>query len=156
MDFCRFDTRLWSSPQFAEVLTSLDRYMLFYLFTNHHISLSGCCRTGFRTIAGETGLDQENIRRCLKHLHETGSILYDASTKEIFVKGWISCNWGGAPRRGAKNLPGDSANQKSRHSESRTGGVYRNQREPPVWHRYSGLILCSSRGAKGGEHVGDK
>ena len=102
MDFCRFDTRLWSSPQFAEVLTSLDRYMLFYLFTNHHISLSGCCRTDFRTIAGETGLDQENIRRCLKHLHETGSILYDASTKEIFVKGWISCNWGGAPRRGAK------------------------------------------------------
>ena len=102
MDFCRFDTRLWSSPEFAEVLTSLDRYMLFYLFTNHHISLSGCCQTGVRTIAGETGLDQENIRRCLKHLHETGFIFYDTSTKEIFVKGWISCNWGGAPRRGAK------------------------------------------------------
>ena len=102
MDFCRFDTRLWSSPQFAEVLTSSDRYLLFYLFTNRHISLSGCCQTGVRTIAGETGLDQENIRCCLKHLHETGFILYDASTKAIFVKGWISCNWGGAPRRGAK------------------------------------------------------
>lgn len=102
MGYCRFDMRLWSSPRVIEALTSADRYLLFYLFTTPHTNINGCCPISFRTIAFETGLDQEKIRRCLKRLHETGFILYSAGTKEVFTKGWISCNWGGAPRRGAK------------------------------------------------------
>lgn len=102
MGYCRFDMRLWSSPRVIEALTSADQYLLFYLFTTPHTSFNGCCHINFRTLSFETGLDQEKIRHCLKRLYESGFILYCDGTKEAFVKGWISCNWGGAPRRGAK------------------------------------------------------
>lgn len=72
-------TAFWSDPWVVDELNPLDRYLFLYFLTNERTNLAGIYELSLRTIANETGIEQEEIKRMLTRLE----------TRVIYENGWV-------------------------------------------------------------------
>lgn len=74
-----FNTRFWSDSWIVDDLNPLDRYLFMYLLLNEKASLCGIYELPIRTIANETGIEKDEIKRMIDRL----------KPKIYYEKGWV-------------------------------------------------------------------
>lgn len=72
------NTKFWSD-NFVSELNPLDRYLFLYFLTNEHTNIAGIYELPLKTIAFETGIEIDMLKKMLKHL--LGKIAY--------IDGWV-------------------------------------------------------------------
>lgn len=72
------NTRFWSD-NFIQELNPLDRYLFLYLLTNEHANISGVYELPLKTMAFESGMEIDMVKKMLKRL--VGKIFY--------IDGWV-------------------------------------------------------------------
>lgn len=72
------NTKFWSDSFISE-LNPLDRYLFLYFLTNEHTNIAGIYELPLKTIAFETGIELDMLKKMFKRL--VGKILY--------VDGWV-------------------------------------------------------------------
>ncbi len=72
-------TAFWSDPWVVDELNPLDRYLFLYFLTNERTNLAGIYELSVRTMANETGIEQEEIKRMLMRLE----------SRVIYENGWV-------------------------------------------------------------------
>lgn len=94
MDYSSLPSDIWCWPDFAD-LTPEDRYYLFYLMTNPHVTVTGCYALPRRIAAAESGYNEETSDRILARLVEAGGWLEaDPATREVLLLRWPEINPG--------------------------------------------------------------
>lgn len=73
------NTSFWSDPWIVDELNPLDRYLFLYFLTNERTNLAGIYELSIRTMANETGIEQEEIKRMLTRLE----------SRVIYENGWV-------------------------------------------------------------------
>lgn len=74
------DTKFWSDSWVRTKLNPLDRYLFLYFLTNEHTTICGIYELPINTIAYETGIDENDLRR---------SLLPRLKPKVFFFKNWL-------------------------------------------------------------------
>lgn len=72
------NTKFWSD-NFVSELNPLDRYLFLYFLTNEHTNISGIYELPLKTMAFETGIEIDMLKKMIKRLF--GKVFY--------VDGWI-------------------------------------------------------------------
>lgn len=72
------NTKFWSDTFISE-LNPLDRYLFLYFLTNEHTNIAGVYELPLKTIAFETGIELDMLKKMLKRL--TGKVM--------FIDGWV-------------------------------------------------------------------
>lgn len=62
------NTRIWNDSFIADDCNALDRLLFVYLLTNERTNIIGVYESPIRTIAYETGIDKDDIKKMLKRL----------------------------------------------------------------------------------------
>ena len=73
-------------------LTPQEKYFYVYLLTNSKTKQCGIYELPIRIIETETGYDEVLIDKLLTKFEEYEKIVYDKSTKEIYIKNWTKHN----------------------------------------------------------------
>ena len=73
-------------------LTPEEKYFYVYLLTNSKTKQCGIYELPIRVIETETGYNRETIDKLLNSFEEYKKIVYDKSTKEIYLKNWSKHN----------------------------------------------------------------
>jgi len=73
-------------------LTPEEKYFYVYLLTNSKTKQCGIYELPIRIIETETGYNRETIDKLLNRFEEYKKIVYDKSTKEIYLKNWTKHN----------------------------------------------------------------
>ena len=71
----------------------LKKYFWMYLQTNANVNTLGCYAFRMRKAVDETGYNKDTIEKLLDGMVQRGMILYDATTREIFLLHWGKTNW---------------------------------------------------------------
>lgn len=72
------NTKFWSD-NFISELNPLDRYLFLYFLTNEHTNIAGIYELPLKTIAFETGIEIDMLKKMVKRL--TGKVEY--------IDGWV-------------------------------------------------------------------
>lgn len=72
------NTKFWSD-NFISELNPLDRYLFLYFLTNEHTNIAGVYELPLKTIAFETGIEIDMLKKMIKRL--TGKVEY--------IDGWV-------------------------------------------------------------------
>ncbi len=80
-------TDYWITPSILKMTTE-ERYLYLYLFTNPHISLAGVLRVGEEIMAVHTGLSVEKVVKTLQNLKSLDKI--EVGNGSIWVKRFIN------------------------------------------------------------------
>ncbi len=72
------NTKFWSD-NFISELNPLDRYLFLYFLTNEHTNISGIYELPLKTIAFETGIEIDMLKKMIKRL----------SGKVAYIDGWV-------------------------------------------------------------------
>lgn len=92
--FRSIQTSFWSDSKVVDDFSPYDRYFYLYLLTNEKSNQIGCYEISKNQMCRDTGLDLKTIENLLKKFEfDLGVIVYDDSTKEIFIKNWHKYNW---------------------------------------------------------------
>jgi hypothetical protein len=89
--FCKF----WKDPDIQD-LEPHEKLLFAYLFTCESTTTSGIYPITPKTIAHETGVDVEVVKKFLSN-GSFKSLAYDNDNNYVFVKGFKKYNKGGAP-----------------------------------------------------------
>lgn len=81
----------WSDP-FIEDLTPEEKYFFLYLMTNPKTTQCGIYEISKKTISKDTGIEIETVDNLISKFIQSKKILYDESTKEIFLLNWLKHN----------------------------------------------------------------
>ena len=73
-------------------LTPEEKYFYVYLLTNSKTKQCGIYELPMRIIETETGYNRETIDKLINRFEEYKKIVYDKSTKEIYLKNWTKHN----------------------------------------------------------------
>ena len=73
-------------------LTPEEKYFYVYLLTNSKTKQCGIYELPMRIIETETGYNIETIDNLINRFEEYKKIVYDKSTKEIYLKNWTKHN----------------------------------------------------------------
>ena len=73
-------------------LTPEEKYFYVYLLTNSKTKQCGIYELPIRIIETETGYNRETVDKLLNRFEEYDKIVYDKSTKEIYLKNWTKHN----------------------------------------------------------------
>ena len=73
-------------------LTPEEKYFYIYLLTNSKTKQCGIYELPMRIIETETGYNRETIDKLINRFEEYDKIVYDKSTKEIYLKNWTKHN----------------------------------------------------------------
>lgn len=87
--------KFWNDDsKVVDDFTPEDKYFFLYLMTNPHTSLTGCYEISFKTMARETGYNEETVRRLTDRMERVHKVIcYDPETKEVLVVNWHKYNW---------------------------------------------------------------
>lgn len=72
------NTKFWSDNYISD-LNPLDRYLFLYFLTNEHTNISGIYEVPLKTIAYETGLEIDMLKKMLSRLNP----------KVVYIDGWV-------------------------------------------------------------------
>ena len=87
-------TSFWSDSKIVDDFTPEDRYFYLYLLTNEKSNQLGCYEISKNQMCRDTGYNIESIEKLLQRFEEIHDVIvYDAKTKEIFIKNWYKYNW---------------------------------------------------------------
>jgi hypothetical protein len=88
-------TKIWDDPDFEEY--SPDAKLIFvYLCTNPSTTESGIYPISCKSIANDTGIDIVRVKEVLAN--GLKNVLYDETTRHIFVRNFHTYNAGGSPK----------------------------------------------------------
>lgn len=94
MEYASLPSDIWCWPDFAD-LTPEDKFYLFYLHTNPHVTITGCYALPRRIAAAESGYNEETSDRILARLVDAGNwIQIDPTTREVLLIRWPEINPG--------------------------------------------------------------
>ena len=79
-------------------ITPEDKYFYLYAITNPHTNQCGIYTITRRTMAFETGYNQETIDKLLKRFADFKRIYYNTESSELFVVNWLKYNGTKSPK----------------------------------------------------------
>ena len=87
--------KFWNEDsKVVEDFTPEDKYFYLYLLTNPHTSLTGCYEISDKTMARETGYNEETVKRLRERMEQVHHVIcYEPSTKEVLILNWHKYNW---------------------------------------------------------------
>jgi hypothetical protein len=74
----QIQTKFWSDPYIQE-LSHEEKLLFLYLFTNEHTNISGVYEITIQTIANETCLEKERIKKVLDKFSDDKKIYYNTN-----------------------------------------------------------------------------
>ncbi|MEH6848745.1 DnaD domain-containing protein [Bacillus pseudomycoides] len=77
---------------FVLELTPEERYFYIYLLTCSKTTQCGIYSLPKRLAEMETGYNRETVEKLLQRFIDYGKIVYDAETKELYIKNWLRYN----------------------------------------------------------------
>ncbi|MEH7461482.1 DnaD domain protein [Bacillus thuringiensis] len=77
---------------FVLELTPEERYFYMYLLTCSKTTQCGIYSLPKRLAEMETGYNRETVEKLLQRFIDYGKIVYDAETKELYIKNWLRYN----------------------------------------------------------------
>jgi hypothetical protein len=83
---------------FIYKLSSRDKLLFVYLFTNSKVSASGIYEINIDKISRETGVPVKQINAALDLFNAEGKILWDSKTQEIAVVKHLEYNSSNSPK----------------------------------------------------------
>lgn len=87
--------KFWNEDsKVVEDFTPEDKYFYLYLLTNPHTTLTGVYEISDKTMARETGYNEETVRRLRDRMEKEHRVIcYEPSTREILIPNWHKYNW---------------------------------------------------------------
>lgn len=101
-EYRQLHTRMWVTDRWFVELKPGLKLLFIYLFSNERASASGLYEIPLRTIANETGLDQEAIKNGLKAFADACKVFYDFETGVIYVKNMWKYQGSSSPKLQAR------------------------------------------------------
>lgn len=88
-------TTFWNDDaKVVDDFTPEDKYFYLYLLTNPHTTLSGVYEISEKSMARETGYNEDTVKRLRDRMAEVHKVIcYDPNTKEILLLNWHKYNW---------------------------------------------------------------
>lgn len=90
--FTRVERGYWQD-EFILELTPEQKFFYLYLMTNNKVNTLGAYVFPMTMSTLELGYNGETVKKLLDHFVEAGKIMYDESTKEVFLLNWPKRNW---------------------------------------------------------------
>jgi len=90
-------TTFWKDP-FVQRLTPEEKYFYLYLMTNEYTSQCGIYEITRKTMAFDTGYNDETIDKLLKRFTDYGKIHFDEENNELMLINWIKYNTTSSPK----------------------------------------------------------
>ena len=86
--------KFWTDMKVDDDFSPEDKYFFLYLLTNPHTNICGCYEISVKQMSRETGYNDDTIKRLIKRMETVHKvIIYDYSTKEMFIVNWSKYNW---------------------------------------------------------------
>lgn len=92
MTYSKIERSFWETDE-ARELTPEEKYFWMYLQTNANVNTLGCYAFRMRKAVDETGYNKDTLEKLLDIMVQRGMILYDATTREVFLLHWGKTNW---------------------------------------------------------------
>lgn len=92
MTYSKIERSFWETDE-ARELTPEEKYFWMYLQTNANVNTLGCYAFRMRKAVDETGYNKDTLEKLLDIMIQRGMILYDATTREVFLLHWGKTNW---------------------------------------------------------------
>ena len=90
--YSKIQRSFWETDE-ARDMTPEEKYFWLYLQTNANVNTLGCYHFRMRKAQDETGYNRETIEKLLQRMVETGRIVYNRITGEVFLLGWDKVYW---------------------------------------------------------------
>lgn len=90
--FTKVERGYWQD-EFILELTPEQKFFYLYLMTNNKVNTLGAYVFPLTMSTVELGYNKETVLKLLDHFADAGKIMYDESTKEVFLLNWPKRNW---------------------------------------------------------------
>lgn len=91
-DFTKVSPKIWRNRAFKALPTDEARLLMLYLTTCEHQNITGCFRLPEGYALDDLGWQGEQYRHALAALTDSGLVISDPETLEVFVCGWFDTN----------------------------------------------------------------
>lgn len=90
--FTKVERGYWQD-EFILELTPEQKFFYLYLMTNNKVNTLGAYVFPLTMSTVELGYNKETVLKLLDHFAQAGKIIWDESTKEVFLLNWPKRNW---------------------------------------------------------------
>ena len=90
--FTRVERGYWQD-EFILELTPEQKFFYLYLMTNNKVNTLGAYVFPLTMSTVELGYNKETVLKLLDHFAQVGKIIWDETTKEVFLLNWPKRNW---------------------------------------------------------------
>ncbi len=90
--FTRVERSYWQD-EFILELTPEQKFFYLYLMTNNKVNTLGAYVFPLTMSTVELGYNKETVLKLLDHFAQVGKIIWDETTKEVFLLNWPKRNW---------------------------------------------------------------
>lgn len=90
--FTRIERSYWQD-EFILELTPEQKFFYLYLMSNSKVNTLGAYVFPLTMSTVELGYNKETVLKLLDHFAQVGKIIWDESTKEVFLLNWPKRNW---------------------------------------------------------------
>lgn len=90
--FTKVERGYWQD-EFILELTPEQKFFYLYLMTNNKVNTLGAYVFPMTMSTVELGYNKETVLKLLDHFAQAGKIIWDESTKEVFLLNWPKRNW---------------------------------------------------------------
>lgn len=90
--FTRIERSYWQD-EFILELTPEQKFFYLYLMSNSRVNTLGAYVFPLTMSTMELGYNRETVLKLLEHFAQVGKIIWDESTKEVFLLNWPKRNW---------------------------------------------------------------
>lgn len=91
-DFTKVSPKIWRNRAFKALPTDEARLLMLYLTTCEHQNSAGCFRLPEGYALDDLGWSADQYRGGLSALTDSGLVMIDPETCEVFVCGWFETN----------------------------------------------------------------
>lgn len=90
--FTKVERGYWQD-EFILELTPEQKFFYLYLMTNNKVNTLGAYVFPLTMSTVELGYNKETVLKLLDHFAQVGKIIWDETTKEVFLLNWSKRNW---------------------------------------------------------------
>lgn len=90
--FTKVERGYWQD-EFILELTPEQKFFYLYLMTNNKVNMLGAYVFPLTMSTVELGYNKETVLKLLDHFAQVGKIIWDETTKEVFLLNWPKRNW---------------------------------------------------------------
>lgn len=90
--FTKVERGYWQD-EFILELTPEQKFFYLYLMSNSRVNTLGAYVFPLTMSTMELGYNRETVLKLLEHFAQAGKIIWDESTKEVFLLNWPKRNW---------------------------------------------------------------